>query len=120
MREMVFKNMTSEDKKRRDLYITETIEQDGKKTVTQRHSIYTIKSHSKFNNAKELIDWQKTVPANRNNRHIFIFKKRDTRLKKDSFVCDVVGNVYAVVKNELYSIAFKHSFEIDFLPTENK
>ena len=120
MRELLFKNLTSEDKRRKDLFISETVENNGVKTVTQRHSIYIINDHNKFNNQKELIQWQNKAPLNNNNRHIFIFKKRDTRSKKDSFICDVVGRFYAVLKNDVYSIAFKHSFEVDFSPAQKK
>ena len=120
MRELVFKNLISGDKKRKDLFISETVEENGVKTVTRRHTLYIIGEHSKFNNQKEFLQWQKTAPMNSGKRHIFIFKKRDTKLKKDSFICDVVGKFYAVIKNELYSIAFKHSFEIDFLFTQNQ
>lgn len=117
MRELVFKNLTSGNKKRKDLFITETVEREGIKTVTQRHSTYIVNSRSKCNTQKELEDWQKTASVS-NKRHIFVFKKRNTKEKKDSFVCDVVGKCYAIVKNDVYSIAFKHSFEIDFLPID--
>jgi len=50
----------------------------------------------------------------RNIRHVFIFKKQDTKAKTESLTCDVIGRLYAVIGNELYPIAFKHSFEIDF------
>lgn len=120
MRELVFKNLTSTNKKRKDLYISETFERDGVKTTTQRHSIYIIGDRNKFKNPKELMQWQNKTTVDNSKRHIFIFKKRDSKLKKESFICDVVGKFYAVVKNEVYSIAFKHSFEIDFLATDNK
>lgn len=120
MKELVFKNITSGNKRRRDLFISETVEDHGVKTVTQRHSIYIIRNCTKFNDPKELMHWQKTSPINSNKRHIFIFKKRNTKAKEDNFICDVVGNFYAVVKDEVYSIAFKHSFEIDFLSTLSK
>jgi len=120
MRELVFKNMTSKGRRRKDLFICETVEENGVKTVTQRHSIYIINGHNKFDSQKGLKEWQDKVPVDYNKRHVFIFKKRDTKEKKDSFICDIVGKFYAVVKNEVYSIGFKHSFEIDFLFTHVK
>lgn len=117
MRELMFKNLTSIDKKRKDIFITETIEKGGIRTITQRHSTYIINNRNSFSDHKELKEWQKVVSVH-NRRHIFIFKKRDTKEKKDIFICDVVGKFYAVVKNSVYSVAFKHSFEIDFLPAE--
>lgn len=115
MRELVFKNLISKDKKRRDLYISEVDERNGVKTVTKRHSVYIIRESRKITDQNELIKWQKEKSVNCKKRHVFIFKKKDTKSKKDSFICDVVGKFYAVVKDELYSIAFKHSFELDFL-----
>ncbi|MFH1478852.1 MAG: hypothetical protein ABIG92_03645 [Candidatus Omnitrophota bacterium] len=116
MRELVYKNLTSIDKKRRDLYISEIVERDGVKTITKRHSLYVIGKGSRVDkvcSASGVLD----MPKNINKRHVFIFKKHDTIAKKDTFVCDVVGKFYAVVKDELYPITFKHSFEIDFLST---
>lgn len=118
MRELVFKNLTSLDKKRRDLSISETIEQNGIKTITRRHSVYIISGRNKCYNPDDLMPIQKVIPGDYNKRHIFIYKKRDTKVGKDTFVCDVVGKFYAVVKEEVYAIAFKHSFEIDFVFTE--
>ncbi len=115
MRELVFKNLTSENKLKRDLYLSETTEKNGVKTITKRHSMYYVDSHKKIDGANELKEIKANIPTNVPKRHVFIFKKQDTRNKKDTFVCDIVGKFYAVVKDELYSIAFKHSFEIDFL-----
>ncbi|NQV04596.1 MAG: hypothetical protein HQ532_03765 [Candidatus Omnitrophica bacterium] len=119
MREMVYKNLTSGNKKRKDLFISEITEKNGIKTVTQRHSIYVINSHNKFGNPAELAQWKDKVPMIA-RRHIFFFKKHDTKEKKDSFVCDIVGKFYAVIKNEVYSIGFKHSFEVDFQPAQKE
>jgi len=115
MRELIFKNLTSKNHKRRDLYISETIDKDGVRTTTRRHSMYVVGDRSNIKTAKALTQCKAQTSEDSAKRHVFIFKKRDTKLKKDTFVCDVVGKFYAVVKNELYPIAFKHSFEIDFL-----
>ena len=119
MRELTFKNLTSQNKKRKDLYISETIDRDGVRTITRRHSVYIIANHTKIKNPKRLTQYKTKPPEDSTKRHVFIFKKRDTKLKRDTFVCDVVGKFYAVVKSEIYSIAFKHSFEIDFLFDQN-
>lgn len=115
MRELVFKNLTSEDKKRRDLFISETIEKNGIKTITQRHSVYIIGNFARINSSEELAEWEKANVKTPKRRHIFIVKARDTKQKKDSFLCDVIGEFYTVVKDRIYPVAFKHSFEIDFV-----
>lgn len=115
MKELLFKDITSEDKKRKDLYVSETVNRNGVITTTQRRSIYTLGTCNKFKTLEELAEWKKTIGANINKRHIFIIKKRDTKLNKDIFICDIVGRFYAVSGCDIYSITFKHSFEVDFL-----
>ena len=113
MRELLFKNITSGDKKRKDLYVSETFDKNGVTTTTQRHSTYILGACNKFKTLEELAEWKKTVGVNSDKRHIFIIKKRDTKLNKDMFICDIVGRFYAVFGCDSYSIAFKHSFEVD-------
>ena len=68
----------------------------------------------KFKNLEELLAWKKNIGPNAGKRHVFIIKKRDTILNKDAFICDVIGKFYAVSQCDIYSVAFKHSFEVDF------
>lgn len=118
MRELLFKNIISGNKKRKDLYVSETVDNNGITTTTQRHSTYILGPCSKFKTLEELAEWKKTVNPNAHKRHIFIIKKRDTKLKKDIFMCDIIGRLYAVTGCDIYSVAFKHSFEVDFLYTQ--
>ncbi len=118
MRELLFKNITSGDKKRKDLYVSEVVDRNGITTKTQRHSTYIIGTCNRFKTPEELEEWKKSVNPNACKRHVFIIKKRDTKLNKDIFVCDVVGRCYALSGCDIYSIAFKHSFEIDLLYTQ--
>jgi 5'(3')-deoxyribonucleotidase len=117
MRELLFKNITSGNKKRKDLYVSETSDENGITTTTQRHSTYIMGACNKFNSLEQLQEWKKTIGPNAGKKHIFIIKKRDTKLNKDMFICDVIGKFYAVTGCEIYSVVFKHSFEVDFLYT---
>jgi hypothetical protein len=114
MRELLFKDITSENKKRKDLFVSETFDQNGVTTTTQRRSTYIIGACNKFKNLEELLAWKKNIGPNAGKRHVFIIKKRDTILNKDAFICDVIGKFYAVSQCDIYSVAFKHSFEVDF------
>ena len=120
MRELLFKNITSENKKRKDLYVSETINRNGVTTTTQRHSTYILGACNKFKSLEKLAEWKNTVDLNAEKRHVFIIKKRDTKLNKYMFICDVVSRFYAVSGFDIYSISFKHSFEIDFLYTHTE
>ncbi len=121
MREIVVKNITSENKRKKDLYITEIVEKNGLKTITRRHSLYILRRHNKIGDPNELIVNQSGLEMNnKTKRHVFIFKKQDTKHKKESFICDVVGKFYAVVKDEFYSLRTRDSFVIDILALQEK
>ena len=55
MRELFFKNITSGDKKRKDLYVSETVNKNGVIATTQKHSTYIIGGCNKFKNLEELV-----------------------------------------------------------------
>ena len=118
MRELLFKDITSGDKKRKDLYVSETVNKNGVTATTQRHSTYIIGGCNKFKTLEELAEWKKATGQTAEKRHIFIIKKHDTKHSKDIFTCDIVGRFYAVTGCDIYSVAFKHSFEVDFTYTQ--
>ena len=74
MRELLFKNITSENKKRKDLYVSETFDNDGITTTTQRRSTYIMGACNKFKNLEEILEWKKNIGPNPGKRHIFIIK----------------------------------------------
>ena len=76
MRELVFKNLTSENKRKKDLYITETVKRNGIKTVTSRHSVYIVSDRNRIKNPQELLKYKESASMNYAKRHVFIFKKQ--------------------------------------------
>ncbi len=116
MRELLFKNMTSNDHKKRDISIQEIVEKDGILAKTTRRCLYFIKEKTpvkspmdlqKISDIKDLDEEQK--------RHFCVLKQRDSDLGVDKLMCKVAGTFYAVVNNYLYCVVFFHTFKISFL-----
>ena len=70
MREIVVKNITSENKRKKDLYITEIVEKNGLKTITRRHSLYILRRHNKIGDPNELIVNQSGLEMNNKTKQI--------------------------------------------------
>lgn len=100
MRDLLFKNLTSNDKKRRVIASSEIIDSRGVHSVIQRHFICIIKE---LNDEVE----KEAKP------YIYVVKRRDNRLKKERFFCKIKGSVRMVNKGAHYMIIYMHCLKID-------
>ena len=81
--------------------------------------IYFIKDIIHLNSDEELQTW---VDSQNNRsepvkRHFHILKEHSDALGMDKFICKILGLFYAVVDRDIYTIAFLHSFKINFAKT---
>jgi len=101
MRDMVFKNLTSPDKKKRVLWASETITENGLLTRIHKYLIYIVKEVDK----KEVRHTQR--PA------IHVLRCRDTEEKTEKFHIRMKGGVYCITKEKCFFINFCHTLKID-------
>ena len=116
MREVVFKNLTSPRSGKKDILLKEVFQRDGVTAKTERRSFYFIKDISRLQNDEELQTWVSSQ-NNKNEpvkRHFHILKEHSDALGTDKFICKILGLFYAVVDRDIYTIAFLHSFKINF------
>lgn len=116
MREVVYKNLTSIQSRKKDILLKEVFERDGVTAKTERRSFYFIKDVRHLDSDSELQKWV-AVQENKSEpvkRHFHILKEHNDSLGIDKFVCKILGIFYAVVDRDIYTIAFLHSFKINF------
>jgi hypothetical protein len=101
MRDMVFKNLTSHDKRKRILWASETINEDGILTKIHKYLIYIVKEVKK----EEIRKTEKP--------EIFVLKSRDTREKTEKFQIKMKGGVYCLAKDRCLFVSFCHTLKID-------
>lgn len=99
MRDLVFKNLTSESKRRRVISSSEVANKEGVRSVIHRHFICVIKEISH----KEM---QRPVS------YLHVLKEHNNKECRERFFCKIKGSVYAVNKDKLYLILFMHSLSI--------
>jgi len=102
MRDMLFKNLTSMDKKKRIISSSETVDKQGIRSTVKRHFVCMIKEI-------EDKDLQPPLP------YLYVLKVRNTKEQKEKFFCRIKGSLFAVKQDKLYLVLFMHSLKIDLV-----
>ena len=100
MRDLVYKNLTSGDKKRKIVVSSETVDRQGIHSVVRRHFICIV---------KEIKDNDMQCPP----PYVYVLKKRDTKEHYEKFFCRIKGSIFAVSSGRLFLIEFMHSLKIN-------
>lgn len=103
MRDLLFKNLTSEDKKRRVIITSEIADKDGVRSVIRRHFVCIVKE-------AEEDQGQRIAP------YIYVLKEHNTKEHREKFFCRIKGSIYAICGERRYLILFTHSLKINLIP----
>jgi len=114
MREIMFKNLTSGDLKKKDIFVREVFEENGIVTRTERRYFYFIKDIHKIKDDEDPNIWasKENSKPEAKTRHFHILKEHNDELGEERLICKVAGTFYAVIGREVYTIAFLHSFKV--------
>ncbi len=103
MRDLTFKNITSDDKKRKVLVSCEVIDNQGVRSIIHRHFVCIV---------KEVQDKQISKPL----PYLYLLKEHNNREQKEKFFCRIKGSICAIHKGRLFLILFMHSLKISLMP----
>ncbi len=116
MREIVYKNLTGSNKKKRDLCIKEVITRDDFMATIERRCLYFVREKVYIDDPANL-DKLKVLKHTNDvwkKKHFHILRNHDSRTGEDKMICKVAGTFYAICGHYVFCIAFVHSFKIDF------
>ena len=105
MRDLVFKNLTSSDKRRKMISSCEVIDKPGVHSVIQRHFVCILKEVQKAEDSKPL-------------PYLYVLKEHDTKEHIEKFFCKIKGNVFITNQGKLFLVLFMHSLKICLKGTE--
>ena len=115
MREIVYKNLTGDHNKKRDLCIREVVARDDFTATIERRCRYFVREKVYIENPTNL-DKLKDLKKKDNvwkKKHFHILRKHNSNTGEDKLICKVAGTFYAIVEHYVFCIAFVHSFKID-------
>ena len=107
MRDLLFKNLTSPDKKRKRISLIEITQNQEVKTEIRRHFTCLIREITTLGGKEENL--QRALP------YLYVLKRHDTKEKREGFFCKLKGSLYTVIDNRLYLILFVHSLKINLI-----
>lgn len=100
MRDLLFKNLTSNDKRRRIISSSEIVDKQGVRSIIHRHFVYIV---------KEIKNNQIYRPL----PYLYVLKEHNNKEQKEKFFCRIKGSVCAVNNGRLFLILFMHSLKIN-------
>lgn len=117
MREVIFRELTSIESRKKNIFLKEIFEKDGIVARTERRSFYFIKEVRSLNAEEDIGVWlnSKDAACSLNKRQFHIFKEHSDTLGEDKVICKISGVFYAVVDRKVYTIAFLNSFKVSFV-----
>ncbi|MDD3905973.1 MAG: hypothetical protein PHS46_05525 [Candidatus Omnitrophica bacterium] len=116
MREVLFKNLTSVNSRKKDIFLREVFERDGLRAKTERRCFYFIKDVKHLASDEETQKWLTAQGGLQsvNRRQFHIMKEHNDANLEDKIICKILGTFYAVLNRSVYTIGFMHSFKVRF------
>lgn len=107
MKEIAFKNLTSTQKRRKIISLSEKTERNGYRIISHKTLIYIVRPQD-----------EKVRDLSHPEYHIL--KEYDSKTKKERFSLRVKGTSYVTQGSSLLRVDFCHSLKIDICPHANK
>lgn len=115
MREMLLKNLISEDKRRREIFVSEHTQRENLIQDLEKKSVYVIKEVLDVTQDcdLELFLHQKKTEGLFKPAKTFIIKIRDTKQERVKFIYKVLGDQYVVLEDKIYLLGVVQYFKIE-------
>lgn len=111
MRDLLFKNLTSGDKRRKILVSSEIVDKQGVRSIIHRHLVCIIKEMEPLAHKNQIKDEQTERPL----PSLYVLKEHNTREQKEKFLCRIKGSMYVISNGRLFFIRFMHSLKISLI-----
>ena len=129
MREMIYRNLSSPDRRQKDLTLAEIREDEGVVTQLEKRYTYRVKNVQRASLPEDVLPFPAPNPVDvwelRSNpdksRHIFVRKSRDSQDGFEQFTYKIVGSFYAVQGDQIFLVIYRHILHMvvsDHLPGE--
>ncbi len=105
MRDLLYKNLTSDDRRKKIIASSEVVDKHGVCSTIHRHFICMVKE------IKDAHNIEKPAP------YLYVLKRRDTKEQSEKFFCKIKGSICAVNKGKLFLVVFMHSLRINLVPS---
>ena len=99
MRDLLFKNLTSLDRRKKIIASSETVDKQGVRSTIRRHLVCMVRELK-----NECLQKPQTC--------LYVVKEKNTKEQRERFFCKIKGSLFVASKSKLYEIQFMHSLRI--------
>ena len=104
MRELLFKNLVSKDKKRTELLLSEHFEGEGLVQDIEKRTVYRVKEILEFTDTSDLELFLSQKNKDNSPPRRFIIKSRTTRTATNKFIYKIVGEQFVVLNDKVFRL----------------
>ena len=118
MREITIRTTVAGNHKRKNLSITEMINQQGfVAKAEKKYSYYVSEQRQQFSDPQQIQHWVQTQTEahEKKNRHVAIKKIFDKKSGVGQMIYRVIGSFYVVQDLHIFAVVFMHSIKFDML-----
>ncbi|HTL70166.1 MAG TPA: hypothetical protein VL404_02625 [Candidatus Eisenbacteria bacterium] len=117
LREILIQTKVSENHKRKNLSIVETIDQNGFTARAEKKYSYYVSEQSPFKDPDEMKTWMnvQSHAYHKKDRHVSIRKIYDGKSGVGQMVYRVIGSFYVVQDLHIFAVVFMHSIKFDMV-----
>ena len=104
MRELLFKNLVSKDKKRTELLLSEHFEGEGIVQDIEKRTVYRVKEILEFTDTSDLELFLSQKNKENSTSRRFIIKSRTTRTATSKFIYKIIGEQFVVLNDKVFRL----------------
>lgn len=112
MRQIVVRNLTSEDHLKRDCTVTERVNQGDWATMVVRRCTYHIENQQSLPSTADSVHWAESLDP-LPPRQVYVTKDFNPDTGADRVVYLVTGHFYVVLDAVVYCVGYRHSLAMD-------
>ena len=112
MREILVRNLTSENRLQRDCLVSELMQQGDYRTRVMRRCTYRIESQTVLPATHDCVKWAHNLDPHR-ERQVFVTKDLNPETGGERVVYKVLGHFYVVMERVVFCVGYRHILSMD-------
>ncbi|MFH1360482.1 MAG: hypothetical protein ABIJ41_05530 [Candidatus Omnitrophota bacterium] len=111
MRELLFRNITSLERKRSELLLSEHFEESCSIQDVEKRMVYCVKETLEFTDPVDLVVYIEQKKKEEEHPHTYLVKTHDTQEGIHKFIYKIVGEQFVVVDDKVFVLKVVQSLK---------
>ena len=117
MREILYRRLNSNDRRKQDFVLRERVNQGGTITQVEKHYTYAVVRqipwHGPVSHQPASADGQAVRLEGQGPRYIFVRKLQNSKTGREYFTYKILGHFSVVLPPNRYQVAYRHTLTME-------